>query len=601
LSGIDMSETQPIVSARGLGRRFGHVWAVSSVDLDVARGEMVGVVGADGSGKTTLLQMLAAILDPSEGECRVLGRDTRREAKRIAAQLGYMTQGFTLYDRLSVDENLVLAARLHGVEMRAAFPERRERLLAMAGLEPFTARPAGALSGGMRKKLSLCTNIVHEPELLILDEPGLGVDPVSRRQLWQMLDRFRERGVSVIAATSYMDEAERCDRVLLLSSGTTLVIDTPARLREGLHGRVFEIVGPEPMQIAAELAAADPRRAIQVLPDRVRFQLAAGAGPGARGTPPGAVATEPAFEDVFVRHAADRAGAEPTAPAAAVPPRSPAGPEASNSRGALPSSFAPVPTVPATGGIEARIRSEGLTVDFGSFRAVDAVSLRVERGQLLALLGPNGAGKTTLIRALCGLVRIAAGSGSVAGVALGGNAQHLRQRIGYMSQRFSLYLDLTSAENLAFFASAYGLGGRDARARIAWACERTGIDARDRKLVSGLSGAERQRLALACSILHAPAVLFLDEPTSGVDPAARYRFWWLIRSLAASGMTILVTTHYLDEAAYCDRLALMDRGRLVATGTLAELRAALDSGPRADVEAIFVAALARAQSADRAA
>lgn len=566
---------EPVVVARQLGRRFGKHWAVRGVGVEVRRGEMLGVVGADGSGKTTLLQMLAAILDPTEGECRTLSHDTRRDAKRIAARLGYMTQGFTLYDRLNVEENLVLAARLRGVPMRDAYPERRKRLLGMAGLERFTSRTAGALSGGMRKKLSLCTNLIHEPELLILDEPGLGVDPISRRQLWQMLEQFRARGITVITATSYMDEAERCDRVMLLEGGAVLAIDTPANLRDGMAGRVFEIAGPAPIRIATELERTEGPRAIQVLPDRVRFQVPPLSADSPRlPLPDGAVPAEPTLEDVFAQRESD------AAPATEL--------------------IEPVSPIAALGG-GAGIVTDSLSVDFGSFRAVDHVSLTIERGQMLALLGPNGAGKTTLIRALCGLIRTAGGSGTVAGVPVGGDVHALRQRVGYMSQRFSLYLDLTPAENIEFFASAYGLGGAAARERCEWACAHTGVDCRPQKLVASMSGAERQRLALACAILHAPPVLFLDEPTSGIDPATRYRFWRLIRSLASGGMTILVTTHYLDEAAYCDRIAMMDAGRLVAAGTLAELRDAFADGARASVESLFVSALERAQSRELAA
>jgi ABC-2 type transport system ATP-binding protein len=525
--------------------------------------------------------MLAGILDPTDGDCRVFGLDVRREAKRIAARIGYMTQAFTLYDRLSVEENLVLAARLRGVSMRATYPERRGRLLEMAGLERFTARAAGQLSGGMRKKLSLCTNLIHEPELLILDEPGLGVDPLSRRQLWQMLERFRERGITTIVATSYMDEAERCDRVVLIDSGRVLAVDTPGNLRRAMEGRVFEVFGREPMRLAAELDREQEPRAIQVLPDRVRFQMPPGISVSRAtfGLTKAVVhPAAPTLEDVLAQNAARTGPAEPlAAPAVAKPSRS------------------------ETGTAAPGIAADRLSVEFGTFRAVDDVSLAVARGQMLALLGPNGAGKTTLIRALCGLVRIARGSGAIAGVPVGGDAQSLRQRIGYMSQRFSLYVDLTAAENLSFFANAYGLGGKEAQVRIAWACAHTGSDPREPKLVASLSGAQRQRLALACSILHEPAVLFLDEPTSGIDPAARYRFWRLIRSLATRGMTILVTTHYLDEAAYCDRIGLMHRGRLVAGGTLAELRETFAGGAEANVESIFVAALERAKGEELAA
>jgi len=547
--------------AQGLGRRFGARWAVREVSISLAAGETLGVVGADGAGKTTLLQMFAAILDPSEGACTVLGRDSRRESKRIAAGLGYMTQGFTLYDRLSVEENLRLAARLRGVSDTDYGP-RRSQLLAMAGLSRFTERLSGKLSGGMRKKLSLCTNLIHAPHLLILDEPGVGVDPLSRRELWAMLARYRETGVATIVATSYMDEAERCDRVLLLRDGQPLALDSPAGLRAQAAGRVFEVRGADLIQSLPALRALDHVRGLQVLPDRVRFQ----SRELASSPPiPGSQPAEPVLEDVFVLH--DTA-TEPD----------------------IPAPTAPV-TLAASG---LGLMTHDVSVVFGGFRAVDRVSLSIQPGELLALLGPNGAGKTTLIRGLCGLVPFTEGQAQVAGLPLPGQIAAVRQRVGYMSQRFSLYLDLTAQENLAFFASAYGLGGDHAREAIAQATAQLGLTLAPGQLVAALSGAERQRLALACAILHRPAVLFLDEPTSGVDPLARYRFWWLIRSLAQAGMSILVTTHYLDEAAYCDRIGLMHQGALIGWGTLDALRVQTGLPGDATVEAVFVQAIAQA-------
>ena len=556
-----------IIHTEQLGRRFGKRWAVRGIDLDVNAGEMVGIVGPDGAGKTTLMQMLAAILDPNEGACSVFGLDSRTAGKAIAARLGYMTQGFTLYDRLTVDENLRLAGALRGL-VPAIYAERRERLLAMAGLERFTARPAGQLSGGMRKKLSLCTNLVHEPELLILDEPGLGVDPLSRRQLWDMLAAFRQRGVATVVATSYMDEAERCDRLLLLRDGKVLASDSPDNVRKLAAGRVFEASGAKPVTLAQEIARLPGVHAIQILPNRIRFQRAASL-PAL--TDERVRVADAVLEDVF---ALDAAG------------------------DVVDDVIEPIKLEHANQG---GIITDGLTIRFGSFRAVDKVTLTVRPGELLALLGPNGAGKTTLIRSLCGLLPLAEGRASVAGIDLGArDAPRVRERIGYMSQRFSLYPDLTPRENLAFFANAYGLAGSAAHSACRWACARTGIDENDQRLVEKLSGAEHQRLALACSILHRPSVLFLDEPTSGIDPVARYRFWSLIRALAAAGMTILVTTHYLDEAAYCDRIGLMHRGQLIAHGTLAELRAQTRSDARASVETVFISALgvARAQEAN---
>ena len=560
--------TGPVVEARSLGRRFGRRWAVRDIELSVGAGEMIGVVGADGSGKTTLMQMFAAILDPSAGDCRVFGLDSRRQSKRIAQRLGYMTQGFTLYDTLTVEENLRLAARLRGVD-ESKYHERRASLLAMAGLERFTARPAGQLSGGMRKKLSLCTILIHEPQLLILDEPGLGVDPLSRRQLWEMLLAFRAHGASLVVATSYMDEAERCDRLLLLRDGVALACDAPARLRERAAGRVFEIASAEPVAIAAALSANAAVQEIQLLSNRVRVitRTTAGIGDSINGST--VQTASPQLEDLFVldARATDmRAGEE-----AILPVANPGG-----------------------------IRVDALSVQFGAFRAVDAVTLNVAPGELLALLGPNGAGKTTLIRALCGLVPSSSGKAIVAGMATS-DSHMLRQRIGYMSQRFSLYPDLTVAENLAFFASAYGLVTPAARASCAWACTTMELNAQHDTLVQELSAAQRQRLALACSLLHRPAVLFLDEPTSGIDPQSRYRFWWLIRRLAAAGTAILVTTHYLDEANYCDRIGLMHRGRLIGLGSLNDLRQSTASAASADVETVFVRAIAQAAVQEEAA
>ncbi len=551
------------IEARHLGRKYRDRWGVRGIDLAVVPGEMLGVVGPDGAGKTTLLQMCAAILDPSEGSCAVLGLDTVRQSKAVGSRIGYMSQGFTLYDRLSVEENLRFAAEVRAVT-GVDYTTRRAELMSMAGLEGFADWPAARLSGGMRKKLSLCTNLVHRPPVLILDEPALGVDPLSRRQLWAMLDGFRRRGTSMLIATSYMDEAARCDRILLLHQGRALTADRPDAVRARAAGRVLEAISADPT-VTARALQKDPRFfGVQVLPGRVRFLTAdslrvpatdiPGAGP-ARPVPP-------SLEDVFVL----RAGI---------------GDERSSETEML--------EVSVSGGIEAK----NVTVRFGEFIAVDSVSLAAEPGEVLALLGPNGAGKTTLIRALCGLVPISVGSLKVADHPVQFGASKIRERIGYMSQRFSLYPDLSMGENLRFFASAYGLRGRAADTAIAWASAVAGLEIRERGSVSTLSGATRQRLALACSILHRPAVLFLDEPTSGIDPLSRYRFWRLIRALAERGMTIVVSTHYLDEAEYCDRIALMHHGRLILEGPLAELRQKLGADSTTSVETLFVTAIAR--------
>ncbi|WP_280554583.1 ATP-binding cassette domain-containing protein [Halomonas sp. 25-S5] len=570
-----MSSPEPIV-AKGLGRQFGDNVVIEPLDVSVGRGQRVGIVGADGAGKTTLLQMLAGILDPTVGECRVLGFDTRRGAKQIAARIGYMSQGFTLYDRLSVKENLSFAARIRDVPDEL-YRERSERLLSMSGLGRFTDRPAAKLSGGMRKKLSLCTNLVHEPELLILDEPGLGVDPLSRRHLWTMLDRFRAQGLTMVVATSYMDEAERCDRILLLEQGHVLADGSLKELLRPVAGRVFTVnagnTGRGLRELSGILAQIDSVHSVQWLPDHLRLVMNTDIAENrlAALLPEGAhlAAAESRLEDLFVLRTEKRTG-EQQFPELARQDR----------------------------GKEEGLVVTGLSVRFGHFKAVDRVSFEAPSGELLALLGPNGAGKTTLIRALCGLVAIDEGGARVAGVSSGGGSTALRRQIGYMSQRFSLYLELTPWENLRFFANAYGLAGGAARAAIDWAREVTGLADIPDKLTGDLSSALRQRLALACSLLHRPRVLFLDEPTSGVDPVARYRFWRVIRELAASGMTVLVTTHYLEEAAYCDRLALMLDGRLLAHGSRSSLNHSLGLEADATVETLFTAAIEQTGTAN---
>ncbi|MBK79988.1 MAG: multidrug ABC transporter ATP-binding protein [Gammaproteobacteria bacterium] len=554
-----------MIDLRRAGRRYGEHWAVRDIDLTIQRGEMFGIVGTDGAGKTTLLQLCAALLDPTEGRCTVLGYDTVRESKAVTSRIGYMSQGFTLYDRLSVAENLRFSAGLRNLSARE-FTDRSQRLLDMAGLREFESRLAGKLSGGMRKKLALCLNLIHEPDLLILDEPGLGVDPLSRRELWRMLEAFRERGVTVVVASSYMDEAERCDRVLLLQMGHPIGTDRPEALRLAVAGRVYEIVTNDPTRVAGELSSRYSAQGIQVLPDRVRFQHGSteAPGPDPRLDSMGARTADATLEDLFVFHSNEHA--EPFA------------------------AWGELPNVETPGAIEA----DDVSVTFGGFRAVDHVSLVAEPGTLLALLGPNGAGKTTLIRALCGLQPISSGEARIAGTPVTTAATSVRQRIGYMSQRFSLYPDLTVGENMEFFAAAYGLTGSASESAIFRARALTGLEpVAPGTRVEAMSGATRQRLALACSVLHEPAVLFLDEPTSGVDPLSRFRFWQLIRALASAGMVIVVTTHYLEEARYCDRIGLMDRGRLIALGSLPELRRQTASGDTDSVETVFLNALRR--------
>ncbi len=565
-------DVTPVIEADGLGRRFGARAVLRDVSFRVGAGEVFGVVGPDGAGKTTLLQMVAAILRPTEGACRVLGEDVRKRPDRVQARVGYMSQGFSLYDRLTVAENLAFAAAIRDVP-KDAFAPRKAKLLAMAGLERFQTRREGALSGGMRKKLALCANLIHEPPLLILDEPSLGVDPLSRRELWRILDAARGEGRSILFATSYMDEADASDRVLLLRDGRPLAMGAPAELRKMARGRVYSVRTADPAAAEAVLATSPQVLSFQRRSaEEVRVQLRAADRPPALGLHCRELKpVEPTMEDVFTVAASGAGPAEPPPPEPVRIARS-----------------------------QVLVAAEHVTRRFGDFVAVSDVTVAVQAGEVLGLLGPNGAGKTTLIRILCGLLAPSEGSARVAGFDVARQSEQVRSSIGYVSQKVSLFADLTAGENLTFFARAYGVPGAEMKARIRWACDRAGFPTADQGLVRNLSSALRQRLALACAIVHRPKVLFLDEPTSGVDPLSRFRFWRLISALAGEGVAVIVSTHYLEEATYCDRLGLMMDGRMIALGTLAALNAELGLA-EARVEDVFLGFIARARGEAKAA
>ena len=562
----------PVITAEGLGRKFGGRAVLKDVSFQLDPGEVLGVVGPDGAGKTTLLEMLAAILRPNFGRCRVLGEDVRRRPDRVQARVGYMSQGFSLYDRLTVAENIAFAAAIRDVP-KQDFAARKAELLAMAGLERFQHRREGALSGGMRKKLALCTNLIHQPPLLILDEPSLGVDPLSRRELWRILEGARKQGRSIVFATSYMDEADASDRVLLLRDGLPLALGTPAELRERARAHVYSVRTDTPEVAEAALAGLPDVLSFQRRSaDEVRVQLRrAGAPPDIGGCCRELKPAEPSMEDVFTIASADEGGAEPLRTSPARRPRE-----------------------------DVLIAADHVTRRYGAFTAVDDVTLQVRAGEVLGLLGPNGAGKTTLIRILCGLLSPSDGRAQVGGFDVARQSEQVRASIGYVSQKFSLFTDLTPRENLNFFARSYGTPPREMRERISEACARAGLSTADEALVRSLSSAIRQRLALACAIVHRPKVLFLDEPTSGVDPLSRFRFWRLIAALAAEGVAVIVSTHYLEEATYCDRLGLMMDGRMIALGSLGALKTELGV-TEGRVEDIFLGFIARERDMRRAA
>lgn len=551
-----------VIEAEGLGRRYGQRAVLRGLDLKICRGEVFGLLGSDGAGKTTTLQMLAGILDPSEGNATVLGYDSVREAAQITARIGYMSQIFSLYGRLTVDENLDFFAALHRVP-EAARAERKARLLAFAHLELHRGRLARFLSGGMQKKLALCCALIHAPPLLILDEPTTGVDPVSRREFWNILYQALIEGTTIVVSTPYMDEAERCTRVALLHDGRLIACDVPGRLRAGLPGKMYELVAHPQRRALAVLQRVLPQAAPYVFGERLHLRLPEGGGD--EGGWRAALAREdvqletirpiaPSLEDVFVA----------LLPSAAVAP--------------------PVAVEVAVGAAGPAIEVQELSMRFGKFTAVDRVSFAVQRGEIFGLLGPNGSGKTTTIKMLCGLLAPSAGRATVAGVELGADTRALRSRIGYMSQRFSLYEDMSVGENLDFFAGVYQVPRAQLAARRDWALQLAGLRGEEGRLTRALSGGLKQRLALACAVLHEPQVLFLDEPTAGVDPLSRRRFWELIAEIAERGVSVLVTTHYMDEAEHCHTLGLLYNGRLIALGSPQELRAGMRAGEMLELE-----------------
>ena len=551
------------IATKGLGRSFGDVTAVDAVDLQVGRGEIFGLVGPDGAGKTTLIQMLCGILDPSRGRASVLGLDTVGEADAIARRIGYMSQAFSLYGTLSVEENIDFFADLRSISPSVR-RERAGRLLEFSRLTPFTDRRARDLSGGMQKKLALATMLVHEPEILFLDEPTTGVDPLSRRDFWEIVFDFLGEGTTVVVATPYLDEAERCSRVALMHEGRFLEVDTPAALKERLGGQMAEIHAEDPARAVRWLrrdrevrdAQIFGRRVHALLDDRSAYRrVEERLQREADVEIESARCVEASLEDVFISLIGRSGGKQPDgeAPSAVVSRRDGPGEAGAEER-------------------EPAIDVEGLTRRFGDFVAVDGVSFRVGRGEVFGFLGPNGSGKSTTIRMLTGILQPSAGSARIAGLDVVSDGAAIRPQVGYMSQRFSLYGDLTAGENLDFFAGAYGVPRRLVDERKSRVLAAVGLEGREHLLASDLPGGWKQRLALAAAILHEPEILFLDEPTSGVDPVSRRQFWDLIFELAGRGVTVLVTTHYMDEAERCERLALLDAGRLVGLGSPDELR-----------------------------
>jgi len=572
-----------IVTLRAVTKRFGtDPPALDAVSGSIAAGQITGLVGPDGAGKTTLIRLITGLMLADAGDIAVFGHDTRSAAAQIHPLIGYMPQRFGLYEDLSVQENLDLYADLRGLpraEREATFAE----LLGFTDLARFTDRLAGRLSGGMKQKLGLACALIRKPQLLLLDEPGVGVDPISRRDLWAMVRRLTTEGTGVLWSTAYLEEAEACDRVLLLNQGKLLFEGLPADLTARVAGRVFRVgglVGRRRPLLARLLGRAEVIDGV-VQGEAIRLVTAPGATLGAAlaDLPEERPDTRPApprFEDAFV----DLLGGGP------------------GGRSALAEATAAHPATDARPVIEAR----GLTKRFGSFTAAEDISFSIPRGEIFGLLGPNGAGKSTTFKMLCGLLKPTSGEGRVAGFDLRQDGAEARNRLGYMAQKFSLYGDLSVAQNLDFFAGVYGLTGAVKRERTALLTEIFDLGPHAKMSAKTLPLGLKQRLALACAVVHGPDALFLDEPTSGVDPITRREFWSHINGLVEKGITVLVTTHFMDEAEYCDRISLIYRGRSIALGSPDALKASVTSPETPDptMEDAFIA-LIRAFDAEVAA
>jgi ABC-2 type transport system ATP-binding protein len=564
---------EPFVVIQHLSKEFDSSQppALKDINAIIPKGQIVGLAGHDGAGKTTLIRLIAGLLLPTRGDIRVAGYDTVKDADNIHDLTGYMPQKFGLYEDLTVIQNLVLYADLRGVvgkEREAAF----ERLLAFTALDPFQHRLAGALSGGMKQKLGLACALIQKPSLLLLDEPSVGVDPISRRELWKMVQGLLEEGISVLWSTAYLDEAERCDSVLLLNEGELVYHGVPQELTKRVEGRTFRIFNMEGSHRAVLARALQQPNVIDGVIQGSSLRIVTkekSDHPLDLTVLKGGMQMEiepipPRFEDAFI----DILGGGP---------------------GGWSALAAKTPEVREKK--EAIVEAKALVKRFGSFTAADHITFKIHSGEIFGLLGPNGAGKSTTFKMMCGLLKPTAGEAFVNGLDLQKAPGEARSHIGYMAQKFSLYGNLSVRQNLEFFSGIYNLKGSLRREMIREMIEifalKSHLDESSETLPLGF----KQRLALACAVMHRPQVLFLDEPTSGVDPITRREFWNHINGLVEKGGTVMVTTHFMDEAEYCDRIGLIYRSKLITIGTPEELkeRVKTPQNPSPTLEDAFIA------------
>src|SRR5215813_3563096 len=540
-----------VVDSRDLSKSYGDINALDAVSFAVRPGEIFGLIGADGAGKTTAFRIIGGVLEPGGGQVRVLDATPRAARPGV----GYLTQPFSLFPDLSVDENLSYAGSVREVA-KSDFTERRQRYFKLFDLDRFTDRLAGRLSGGMKQKLALTCALIADPALLLLDEPTTGVDPVTRRDFWDALTSLATSGMSIIVATPYLDEAERCHRVALMERGKIYDIDTPARFRSKMGVTRLE-VKVDPLAPAEDVLAASPEaQDVQRFGDRLDVMApnpdAAESDLRRRAEAKGLRVTEirrsqPTLENAFVG-------------------------QLRKMRGTHPVPHFPKPSPPLDRN-DVVIGAKDLNKRFGTFQAVKNFQLEIRNREIYGLLGANGAGKTTSIKIICGLIDPTSGSVTLLGRSKELRSAEVRSRIGYMSQKFALYDDLTIGENLDFYARLYGVDESVREERKKWVLETAELKGEEGMVTRSLPGGWKQRVAFGAAVMHEPEAIFLDEPTSGVDPLARRAMWRMINEFADRGAGILVVTHYLEEAEQCNRLGFMVAGEIIAQGSPSEVKA----------------------------
>lgn len=553
-----------IISASNLEKTFSdNTNAIKKINFSIFSGKITGIVGPDGAGKTTLIRMLTGLLAPTFGELKVLNYNMPNTSSDFLQQIGYMPQKFGLYEDLTVYENLKLYSDLQNIENSNS---RIDELLTFTSLKKFQDRLAGKLSGGMKQKLGLACALIKKPKLLLLDEPGVGVDPISRIELWEIVQKLLEDDIAVIWSTSYLDEAQNCDEVILLNEGNCLYQGTPQNLKENMKDRVFLISGIflQKRETLTKILEQDEILDAVLVGSKIRINLKKNTTLSKEfiyklGENVKIEAIEPIFEDCFV----DILNIKTKAHSQLV----------ENMKNIEKSSLK-------------LIEAKSLTKKFGNFIATDNIDFEIGNGEIFGFLGPNGAGKSTTFKMLCGLLTPTFGTAKVLGEDLYKSNSNIKNSIGYMAQKFSLYGNLKIKDNLDFFSGIYGLKNKKREEKIEEMIEIFDFKNYLHLNANSLPLGIKQRLSLACSVMHEPKVLFLDEPTSGVDPITRKEFWTHINGMVKKGVSIMVTTHFMDEAEYCDKIMLIYKGKNIASGTPDELKALV--GPNASMQDAFI-------------